>query len=225
MKSLTEPDEMSRPRPMTTSCSAVRAISLMRWLETKTVRPSRGEALEQVAHPQDALGVEPVDGLVEEQDWRVTEERRGDAEALAHAEGELADAPVGDRGESDHLEHLVDARRGMSLVWAKYQQVVEGAAARVDGLGLEQRAHFAQRADPGRGRRSPLIVAVPASGASRPMIIRIVVDLPEPLGPRNPVTTPSRTSKDRSSTADVVLVPLGDCPDLNHASSSEAALS
>ncbi len=33
------------------------------------------------------------------------------------------------------------------------------------------------------------------------MIMRIVVDLPDPLGPRNPVTAPGRTSKDKSSTA------------------------
>ena len=33
------------------------------------------------------------------------------------------------------------------------------------------------------------------------MIIRIVVDLPDPLGPRNPVTSPEGTSKVRSSTA------------------------
>lgn len=31
--------------------------------------------------------------------------------------------------------------------------------------------------------------------------MRIVVDLPDPLGPRNPVTVPGRTSNDRSSTA------------------------
>ena len=31
--------------------------------------------------------------------------------------------------------------------------------------------------------------------------MRIVVDLPDPLGPRKPVTVPGRTSKDRSSTA------------------------
>ena len=37
------------------------------------------------------------------------------------------------------------------------------------------------------------------------MIMRIVVDFPDPLGPRNPVTWPGRTSKDRSSTATVSL--------------------
>ena len=44
-------------------------------------------------------------------------------------------------------------------------------------------------------------MARPASGAARPMIMRMVVDLPEPLGPRNPVTTPGWTSKLRFRTA------------------------
>ena len=45
--------------------------------------------------------------------------------------------------------------------------------------------------------------AVPASGTSSPRIMRMVVDLPEPLGPRKPVTTPGETVKLRSSTATV----------------------
>src|SRR5688500_5033690 len=45
--------------------------------------------------------------------------------------------------------------------------------------------------------------AVPASGTSRPRIIRIVADLPAPLGPTKPVTWPGRTVNDRSSTATV----------------------
>ena len=47
----------------------------------------------------------------------------------------------------------------------------------------------------------PPILTDPASGRSSPSIIRIVVDLPAPFGPRNPVTVPGRTSKLRSSTA------------------------
>jgi len=34
------------------------------------------------------------------------------------------------------------------------------------------------------------MVTVPDVGRSRPMIIRMVVDLPAPFGPRNPVTDP-----------------------------------
>ena len=97
---------------MTTSRSAVSAISLIRWLETRTVRPCRGQVAQQVAHPADALGVEAVDRLVEEQHAGVAEQRAGDAEPLAHAEGELAGPPVGHRGEPDDVEDLVDAPVG-----------------------------------------------------------------------------------------------------------------
>src|SRR5690606_31700998 len=45
------------------------------------------------------------------------------------------------------------------------------------------------------------MVAVPEVGWSRPSTRRIVVDLPAPLGPRNPVTRPGRTRKVRWSTA------------------------
>jgi hypothetical protein len=44
------------------------------------------------------------------------------------------------------------------------------------------------------------MVTEPPLGAAKPMIIRIVVDLPAPLGPRNPVTCPAETVNDRSST-------------------------
>lgn len=47
------------------------------------------------------------------------------------------------------------------------------------------------------------IRAVPASGRSRPVIMRMVVDFPDPFGPRKPVTAPGRTSKPRPSTATV----------------------
>src|SRR6266498_2484927 len=46
------------------------------------------EPLEQGAQPLDALGVEAVGGLVEEQHGCVAEQRLGDAEALLHPEGE-----------------------------------------------------------------------------------------------------------------------------------------
>ena len=45
------------------------------------------------------------------------------------------------------------------------------------------------------------MVAVPLSGRARPRIMRRVVVLPAPFGPRNPVTPPGCTSKLRSSTA------------------------
>src|SRR3954451_23456372 len=56
---------------------------------------------------------------------------------------------------------------------------------------------------PGLGRstyRRPSTVAVPAEAGTRPVIIRIVVVLPAPLGPRKPVTVPGSRVNETSST-------------------------
>ena len=47
----------------------------------------------------------------------------------------------------------------------------------------------------------PATVAWPASGRASPVIMRRVVVLPAPLGPRNPVMVPGRQVNDTSSTA------------------------
>ena len=44
-----------------------------------------GEAAQQPAHPHDALGVEAVRGLVEDDGGRIGEQRGGEAEPLLHA--------------------------------------------------------------------------------------------------------------------------------------------
>ena len=104
-----------------------------------------GQVAQQVADPADALGVEPVDRLVEEQHAGVAEQGAGDAEALAHAERELAGPLVGDRGQPDDVEHLVDARRGDVVRLGQPREVVAGGAAGVERLGVEERADLAQR--------------------------------------------------------------------------------
>ena len=48
---------------------------------------------------------------------------------------------------------------------------------------------------------SPLMVAVPDVGDVSPTTTRMVVDLPAPLGPRNPVTRPGWAEKETWSTA------------------------
>ncbi len=168
-------------------------------------RPAlRGQLLHQVPHPEDALGVQAVDGLVEEQHLRVAEERRRDAEPLAHAEREALRAPLGHVLEADHAQDLVHPLRRDAGELGEREQMAARAPAAVHGLGVQERAHL-----PRRVRQLPdgwpPIVTWPAEGWSSPRIIRIVVDLPEPLGPRKPVTTPGLTRKERSYTA--VLAP------------------
>jgi hypothetical protein len=97
-----------------------------------------------VTGPADALGVEPVDGFVEEQDTGVPEEGGGDPETLAHPERVLPGAVVGHRGEAHDVENLIDATPGNVVHPAERQQMVVGAAGRVEGLGVQERTHLAQ---------------------------------------------------------------------------------
>ena len=59
-----------------------------------------GVVAQEVAQPADALRVEPVGGLVENEDLRVAEQRGGQAEPLAHAERVAADPAVRPRRSS-----------------------------------------------------------------------------------------------------------------------------
>src|SRR5205085_368665 len=69
---------------------------------------ARGQVREQAADPADALDVQAVDRLVEDDRVRVAEQRGGDAQPLGHAEGELARAAPGGTGQPDRLDELVD---------------------------------------------------------------------------------------------------------------------
>lgn len=63
----------------------------------------------RVAHLADAGGVEPVGGLVEDEQVGVLEERRRDGQALLHAQREAGVAVAPAVAEVRGLEHLVDA--------------------------------------------------------------------------------------------------------------------
>src|SRR5262249_28669620 len=118
----------SRPRPITIRCSAVSAISLIRWLETKMVRPSAASDLSR-PRIQDAVRVQAVDRLVEHQHRRVAEQGRGDAQPLPHAEGEPADPLPGDAVQSRQPEYLGDPAGADPVAGRDGQQVVTGGAA------------------------------------------------------------------------------------------------
>ncbi len=104
-----------------------------------------GETSHQQAHPADALGVESVGRLVEDEGAGVAEERVGDAEPLTHAEGEAADAGVALAFEADQREHLADARQGDAVRLGGDGQLAFGGAARTVDRLLEHRADRTQR--------------------------------------------------------------------------------
>src|ERR1700694_1579862 len=54
----------------------------------------RGEPLQQVSDPANSLWIKSVDGLVEDQYLRITQQGSSDTQPLAHPERELAGALV-----------------------------------------------------------------------------------------------------------------------------------
>ena len=145
MKSVTLMSASSRPRPITIRWSAVRAISLIRWRGDEDRAALGRQRLHQIADPEDALGVETVDRLVEEQHLRVAEQRGGDAEALPHAEREALGAPLGDVLQTDDAQHLVHpAGRDARTAGPAHSRWLRALPPAVHRLGVQQRAHLAR---------------------------------------------------------------------------------
>ena len=174
----------------------------MRWLDTNTVPPALGEAAEVVAEPADAVGVEAVGRLVEQQDLRVAEQRAGQGQTLPHAEGEPAGALVGGRSRARPRRGPRSTRpAGMPLMAAMarrwFRAVRPGCMQRASRTDADQPGRVLGGRCSGRRRSGPRR----RSGRVSPTIIRMVVDLPAPFGPTKPVTRPAATVKVRSSTA------------------------
>ena len=79
------------------------------------MRPSAAIVPQQLEHVQPLARVHAVEGLVEDEHRGVVHERGGDLDALAHALGVGADAPVGGVRQVDQVDGpLGRARRGRS---------------------------------------------------------------------------------------------------------------
>ena len=99
--------------------------SSIRWLERTTAVPSAASRVRTRCTCVLAGRVQAVGRLVEHEQPRPGQQRGGQPEPLAHAEGEAADPVVGDVGEPDLLEHVVDARRA-----ARHGRASAASAAR-----------------------------------------------------------------------------------------------
>ena len=173
--------------------------------------------------------------LVGDEDVRVVGERHGDADALAHAAGELVRIgrragrrrrgcapvqqlrrPAPGRGAAD--DRLVRAHRLGDLVADGEQRVQRGqriledvgdpaAAQAADALVRQRRAGPRPRS-----RRAPPAMT-PGGEATRPMSDSAVTDLPEPDSPTRPRHSPGAERRDRRRRrrADVARRPRTRC--------------
>jgi hypothetical protein len=71
-----------------------------------------GALTEKGAHPADALGIQSVQRLVENQDARVSEQRGRESEPLTHAHRVLPDTAARCLLEPDDRQQLIDTIAG-----------------------------------------------------------------------------------------------------------------
>ena len=159
------------------------------------------------AVPQDVAGlrVEAGGRLVEQQDLRLVDERAGDRQPAPHAAGERLDALVAALGELGEVEEaggpLGDDRLRQAEVAAVDEQVLPYGQLGVQCVVLRHDAEARADPPPVGGRVHAEHPERPPVGAETQAIIRIVDDLPAPLGPRKPNASPRRSAKSMPSTA------------------------
>ncbi len=162
------------------------------------------QSADEVPDFDDLFGVQSDGRLVENDDRRISHQRAGDAHALTVALGQVAyDAPA-DIADMHDLAYLGKVRlAGQS---ASLDVVIE-AEVLVHGHVEIQGRLFRQVSDQSFGaqRVSQHVNSLhdDASGRAGQASCRIfmVVDLPAPLGPSSPTTSPVPISSDTSSTA------------------------
>ena len=157
--------------------------------------PKRALGQDAPASQPDALDIEMVGRLVEQQQIGRAHERARERDALAPATRQPVDGLIGARlhpGEAELRDELVDAR------------VVLPRARRREEAGGDGGAHGRARLEHGRLRQIGDAQAArretaPRSTPSSPARMRSSVDLPAPLGPMRPTRSPSASVKLTSS--------------------------
>ena len=92
-----------------------------------------------------ALGVQAVDRLIEQQYLGIAEQCHGNAQALRHTQGEGAGMTTGHVGQPDHLQHFVHPPGRNVIGSGDPPQVVTRRPIGVKLLGIQQRPNLAQR--------------------------------------------------------------------------------
>ncbi len=145
-RSSTRPDAIRRPRPTTISSVAVTRHLAHQMRGDEHRAALSGERFQQVADPEDAFGVEPVDRLVQQQRPRDRRAARRRCPGAVPCPARSRPPASGDLFEADQADNLVDPRgaecrwsRPCASRWLRAERPVWIAR------GLEQRADLAQR--------------------------------------------------------------------------------
>ena len=176
--------------------SALRLTSSSWWGGDENCPSGVGEFAQQRPQPDDSGDVRAVGRLVEQQDRWIADQGSGDPDSLAHAQRVAVDGLIGDGGEADGVQHLLDPIVTDPAERANHRKVPARGVAAGERVVVEVDAQVAYRLD--RRARSdqgaPSISTVPRSGVAIPLAQRNRVDLPAPLRPSRWVNEPGATS-------------------------------
>ena len=153
---------------------------------------------DQLADLADTGRVQSVAGFVQDQQFRVLEQGRGDAEPLLHAQRVTLDPIVGPAPQVHQLEHLIDPDRGDPGGLGQQRQIQPPGEIGEEQRRLDQRSETSGNSP---GTLRPNIFSDPESGRTKPSNSRMVVVLPDPFGPRNPNPPPASTVRSNPRTA------------------------
>ena len=103
-----------------------------------------GEHAQELTHPLDPAGVEPVERLVEDEHLRLTDQRGSEVEPLAHAQREASRPAMSGLGQPYLRQHVVDPVLAHPGLGGDDAQVVACAPVRVEAL-VEHGTHDSQR--------------------------------------------------------------------------------
>ncbi len=131
---------------MTIRWSAVNAISLMRWLETNTVRPSAARRRNSVRIQRIPSGSRPLTGSSHSSTPGSPSSAAARPSRCRMPSENFPARRGGHAVEADEVEHLVHPPGADAVALGQAEQVMERAAPAVQRAGLEHRAHLVQRA-------------------------------------------------------------------------------
>ena len=124
------PAATTRPWSTTTTWSASRSASSMRWVVRTTATPASRSVADQVPDGEAGLRVEPGGRLVEEDELRPADHGEGQREPLALAAGQPADGRAAGRLEAEPPEPARPGRAGRACSAATCREHLAGPGAR-----------------------------------------------------------------------------------------------
>ena len=211
------------PAYITTTRSAMRAITPMSWVMSRIAVPcARPQLLHQAQDLRLDRDVERGRRLVGDQQLRPAGHRHRDHDALAHAAGQLVRIVV-DRARprrdadrsSEAARRRAPRRRRQAEMRAQHladleadrEQRVEARHRLLeDHADVRGRARAACRPAPSQRDRAVERMLPPSIAPCAPrsrMMASAVTDLPEPLSPTMPTISPGATAKETSSSTSV----------------------